>query len=94
MAELRVKALITDVFQGPRNLRDALCEVGFAAPELDTVRKWPERDSIPAGWAVAVIYAGLHHPVYRFDVMDFLQGDHECLKPNVAPSGTSHSLFD
>lgn len=94
MAELRVKSLVDQVFQGPRNLRDALLEVGFAAPELDTVRKWPERDSIPAGWLAAVIYVGLHHDSYRFDVMDFLAGDHECLKQRCAPIGSSHGIFD
>lgn len=94
LAELRVRSLVSKVFDGPRNLRDALLEVGFAAPELDTVRKWPERDSIPAGWLAAVIYVGTHHPVYRFDVMDFLVGEHACLKMRSAPTGDSHGIFD
>lgn len=94
LAELRVKSLVSQVFDGPRNLRDALLEVGFDAPELDTVRKWPERDSIPAGWLAAVIYVGAHHPVYRFDVMDFLAGDHECLRMRSARTGDSHGIFD
>lgn len=95
MADVRVQHLIDEVFNGSRGLRETLERAGFRPPSDDTVRKWRERDSIPAGWLAATIIAGTGEFGPRFDVRDYVLGRTQWdLKQKSEPTGRSHGIFD
>lgn len=96
MADVKITRLIDEVFKGSRGLRETLERAGFKPPADDTVRKWRERDSMPAGWLAATILAGTGDFGPRFDIGDYVSGRTQGwdLRRKSELSGSSHGIFD
>jgi hypothetical protein len=95
MVALDTRRLIDSVFQGPKRLKETLEREGYGPISDDLVRKWWERDSVPAPWLAVMIVLSQKRRVLRFDVNDFLAGEQTWeSKQKRVPTGGSQGIFD
>ena len=93
---LDARHFITDAFGGVRPLYETLQRVSDAAPSIDVVSKWYQRDSIPGDGLVlmlCVLEAREGKPV---SIGNWCKGDWGCVFLNTKQGSTGQqpSVFD